>query len=163
MPVLPSGRRIEFSLDRFHALLGQIELHQATRIADALRDPDDLLAVLDAVHFSLETGEPYFADYLAVHWETYANDWNRPDREALRAWLDAPTARHYRAEAIADIKSMLTTKAERLASPNAASRNFMRLLQRNTPSYDTVVTWERIAGTRQDFPYISTNMPHLLS
>ena len=107
MPVLPSGRRVEFSLDRFHALLGQIELTQARAIADALQDPDDLLAVLDAVHFSPETGKPHFAGYVAAHWDARAADWNISDRKALRAWFDSDSARLYRAEAIDAIKAML--------------------------------------------------------
>lgn len=107
MPVLPSGRRIEFSLDRFHALLGQMDLEQAFVIAEALQDPDDLCAVLDAVHFSLDSGKPYFAGYVAADWETRAADWNTADREALRAWFGAESARAYRAEAIDSIKSLL--------------------------------------------------------
>lgn len=107
MPVLPSGRRIEYSLDRFHALLGQIERDHALAIADALQDPDDLLAVLDAVHFNPETGKPHFAGYVAAHWQARAADWNIADRNALRAWLDSDSARLNRAEAIEDIKAML--------------------------------------------------------
>lgn len=107
MPVLPSGRRIEFSLDRFHALLGQMELDRAFIIADALRDPDDLFLVLDAVHFSVESGKPYFADYVAAAWESHAADWSLADREALRAWFASDSARFYRAEAIDSIKALL--------------------------------------------------------
>ena len=107
MPVLPSGRRIDFSLDRFHALLGQIELEQAFVVADALHDPDDLLLVLDAVHFTLEDGTPYFADYVAADWESRATDWSQEDRDALRAWFNSDSARFYRTEAINSIKSLL--------------------------------------------------------
>ncbi|MCK9388837.1 MAG: hypothetical protein M0Q22_10675 [Sulfuritalea sp.] len=107
MPVLPSGRRIEFSLDRFHALLGQMDMEQAFIIADALHDPDDLLLVLDAVHFSLESGKPYFAGYVAADWETRVADWNTEDRNALRAWFASDSARFHRAEAIESIKALL--------------------------------------------------------
>lgn len=107
MPVLPSGRRIEFSLDRFHALLGQMELDQAFVIADALQDPDDLLAVLDAVHFSQDGGKPYFAGYVAADWESRAGDWDATDREALRAWFASDSARFHRAEAIDGVRSLL--------------------------------------------------------
>lgn len=107
MPVLPSGRRVEFSLDRFHALLAQIERNHALAIAEALQDPDDLLAVLDAVHFSPETGKPHFAGYVAANLDARAADWNIADRNALRAWFDSDSARLYRAEAIEDIKAML--------------------------------------------------------
>lgn len=107
MPVLPSGRRVEFSLDRFHALLGRMELDQAFVIADALHDPDDLLAVLDAVHFRLDSGKPYFADYVAADWESRAGDWSLADREALRAWFASDSARFHRAEAIEGVKALL--------------------------------------------------------
>lgn len=121
MPVLPSGRRVDFSLDRFHALLGQMELEQAFVIADSLQDPDDLLLVMDAVHYSLETGKPYFAGYIAADWESYAAEWTRADREALRNWLASETARYYRDEAIDGIKSLLLeTAAERLPQLQAA-------------------------------------------
>jgi hypothetical protein len=107
MPVLPSGRRIDFSLDRFHALLGQVELEQALVVADALHDPDDLLLVLDAVHFGLNDGKPYFADYVAADWESRATDWSLADRDALRAWFNSDSARFYRTEAITSIKTLL--------------------------------------------------------
>ncbi len=107
MPVLPSGRRIEFSLDRFHALLGRLHPEQALAIANALRDPDDLLPVLDTVNFSSQSGAPFFADYVAADWEVCAMDWNPTDREALRQWFASDSARHYRAEAIEHIKAQV--------------------------------------------------------
>jgi len=107
MPVLPSGRRIEFSLDRFHALLGRMDRHQARNIAETLCNPDDLLFVLDAVHFSLGNGAPYFADYVAADWAPYAAEWSAADRRALQAWLASDAARFYRAEAIGYIKALL--------------------------------------------------------
>jgi hypothetical protein len=107
MPSLPSGRRIEFSLDRFHALLGGLDRRQASAIAMHLGDPDDLLFVLDAVHFSLKEGAPYFAGYVAADWSTYAADWSTADRQALQVWLISPEARDARAEAIDYIKSLL--------------------------------------------------------
>ena len=84
MPTLPSGRRIEFSLDRFHALLERVERSRVREIAANLNDPDDLLFVMDAVHFSLEDGAPYFADYVATDWATRAADWNMADRQVLQ-------------------------------------------------------------------------------
>lgn len=121
MPVLPSGRRIDFSLDRFHALLGQIELEQALVVADALHDPDDLLLVMDAVHFTLEDGKPYFAGYVASDWESRATDWGQEDCDALRTWFGSDSARFYRTEAIASIKSLLIEIAtERLPLAEAA-------------------------------------------
>lgn len=107
MPMLPSGRRVEFSLDRFHALLEQMDRRQARAIAASLDHPDDLLFVLDAVHFSLADGAPYFADYVASDWTTYAADWSTVDRQALQAWLASDEARTIRAEAIDYIKALL--------------------------------------------------------
>ena len=51
MPILPSGRRIEYSLDRFHALLARMPLPDAQRTVTALKEPNDLLYVLDVVEF----------------------------------------------------------------------------------------------------------------
>jgi hypothetical protein len=107
MPVLPSGRRIEFSLDRFYVHLGQMPLPQALSTANALRTPDDLLWVLDAVHFSLEDGSPFFANYVAADWESYAAEWTHEDREALRTWFFSESARYWRAEAIETIQHVV--------------------------------------------------------
>lgn len=107
MPVLPSGRRIEFSLDRFHALLGRMDEREAGRIAENLDDADDLLPVLDAVHFSLQDGSPFFAGYVAADWAAYAADWSAADRRALQDWLASAAARAGRADAIRYIKSLL--------------------------------------------------------
>lgn len=98
MPMLPSGRRIKFSLDRFHKLLVEMGNEQARAIASNIEDPDDLLFVLDAVHFSLEDATPYFADYVASDWKIYAADWSTSDRLALQAWLVSDKARSSRAE-----------------------------------------------------------------
>jgi hypothetical protein len=107
MLTLPSGRRVGFSLDRFHAYLAHLEAPRARAVADSLDDPDDLLHVLDAVHFRIEDGQPYFADYVMAEWKTYAADWNTADRQALEAWLGSQEARSRRAEAIDYIKALL--------------------------------------------------------
>lgn len=107
MPILPSGRRIEFSLDRFHSLLSRMDNQQAREIAENMQHPDDLLFVLDAVHFSLEDGSPFFADYLAADWKAYASDWSMADRQALEAWFASAEARRTRIEAIRYITSLL--------------------------------------------------------
>ena len=107
MPVLPSGRRVEFSLDRFHTLLGQMDGERAKELVATLDHPDDLLFVLDAVHFGLEDGKPYFADYVASDWTPYAAEWSNADRQALQAWLASDAARSSRAEAIGYIKALL--------------------------------------------------------
>lgn len=100
MPTLPSGRRVEFSLDRFHAALQRMPQDAACLIVSNLQDPDDLLFVMDAVHFSLAEGSPYFAGYVAADWQTRAADWPTADRQTLQAWFASPTARAARAEAI---------------------------------------------------------------
>ncbi len=121
MPVLPSGRRIEFSLDRFHALLGQIELDRALVVAEALQEPDDLLFVMDAVHFDLLDGSPYFANYVAADWELQASDWSAEDRDALRVWFGSDSARFHRTEAITSLKTlMLEIATERMPLAEAA-------------------------------------------
>jgi hypothetical protein len=107
MPILPSGRRVELSLDRFHALLSRMDRRQARALAENMDDPDDLLFVLDAVHFSLEDGTPFFADYVASDWMAYAADWSATDRQALQTWLTSAEARFSRAEAISYIKTLL--------------------------------------------------------
>ncbi len=100
MPVLPSGRRVEFSLDRFHALLGTLGKSEAANLVSVLCDPDDLLYILDAVHFSQSDQTPFFADYLAADWRAFAAEWSTADRESLQRWMVSPDARAYRAEAI---------------------------------------------------------------
>lgn len=113
MPTLPSGRRVEFSLDRFHALLRQMDHDKAQTLAATLQEPDDLLYVLDAVHFGLADGQPYFADYVAADWRAAAADWNTADRQALQAWLASDEARFRRAEAIRYIRALLLERPGR--------------------------------------------------
>jgi hypothetical protein len=111
MPTLPSGRRIEFSLDRFHALLGRMEFDRASEIAALMNDPDDLLSVLDVVHFGTD-GTPFFAGYVASGWLAYAAEWTCADRDSLRDLLASDEARFRRTEAIDYIKALL------LGTPN---------------------------------------------
>lgn len=112
MPILPSGRRVEFSLDRFHALLRLMDEPQRRAIVSTINDPDDLLFVLDAVHFGVSDGMPFFAGYVACDWTTYAADWNTADRHALQAWLLSPEARAGRAEAMRYIKALVSGRAD---------------------------------------------------
>ena len=107
MPTLPSGRRIEFSLDRFHALLGLMGHRLGHIVARSLSEPADLLLVLDAVHFSRDDGRPYFAGYVAADWKTCAADWSTADRQALQAWFASPEAHGVYAEAIDYINGLL--------------------------------------------------------
>lgn len=106
MPTLPSGRRVEFSLDRFHALLERLGRQQARRLVGTLNDADDLLFVLDAVHFGAEDGAAYFAGYVAADWLVYAADWHSADRLALQAWFASPAAREARADAVEYLRSL---------------------------------------------------------
>ncbi|HLA35048.1 MAG TPA: hypothetical protein VJ001_09315 [Rhodocyclaceae bacterium] len=123
MPILPSGRRIEFSLDRFYALLGQMESQKALNVVGALQEPDDLLLVLDAVHFGMDSGSPYFANYIAADWESYAAEWNVEDKDALRAWFASSSARFYRAEAITGIKTLVNEMVCEKATPSFCPSN----------------------------------------
>jgi hypothetical protein len=107
MPILPSGRRVEFSLDRFHVLLKQADALQAELIVEALHDPDDLLYVLDAVHFSLDDGAPFFAGYVAADWTSYAAEWSNSDRQAFQFWIDSNEVRSYREDVIDFIKARM--------------------------------------------------------
>ena len=84
-----------------------MDLPRALSTVDALRYPDDLLWVLDAVHFSLEDDTPFFANYVAADWESYAAEWSNDDRTALRTWFLSPSARYWRAEAIETIQGVV--------------------------------------------------------
>lgn len=112
MPSLPSGRRIEFSLDRFHALLSRLEPCAARDIARQLHDPEDLLTVMDAVYFHPDDAAPHFAGYLAADWPAVAADWPSADRQALQAWFASPHARAAHAEAIAYIRALWLDEAD---------------------------------------------------
>lgn len=127
MPTLPSGRRIEFSLDRFHALLERMDREGARATVRNLSDADGLLLVLDAVHFSLKDSSPYFAGYVAADWMTYAADWSTADRQALQAWFASPEAREVRAEAIDYIKGLwLDHPDEPISYPYLVQDSFSR-------------------------------------
>lgn len=107
MPMLPSGRRVEFSLDRFHAMLARMTLPEAKRVIAGLKEPNDLLYVMDVVYFDATNGQPYFANRLAYDFESYAINWSWDDQEALAAWIESDSASYYRAEAIANIHGMV--------------------------------------------------------
>jgi hypothetical protein len=112
MPVLPSGRRVEFSLDRFHALLSRMTVAEARKTTAALREPNDLLLVMEVVYFD-EAGNPFFANTIAANFESYVLDWPLEDQDALAAWFESESATYYRAEAIAQIHGMVAEVAER--------------------------------------------------
>lgn len=112
MPMLPSGRRVEFSLDRFHALLARMPLAEAKKTVSALREPNDLLFVMDVVEFT-PSGEPYFSNRIAANFETYAIYWTLDDQDALAAWIESDSATYYRTEAIANIHGMVAEVEER--------------------------------------------------
>lgn len=112
MPVLSSGRRIEYSLDRFHALLARMPLAEAERTVAALKEPNDLLYVLDVVEFD-QNGEPYFANVMAHQFELYAMSWPTEDQDALVTWIESETATYYRGVAIREIHDMVREVAER--------------------------------------------------
>lgn len=120
MPVLPSGRRIEYSLDRFHALLARMPLAEAERTVAALKEPNDLLYVLDVVEFD-RNGEPYFANVMAHQFELYAMQWPDEDQDALVAWIESETARYYRGVAIREIHDMVADVAARAGQVRLAA------------------------------------------
>lgn len=107
MPLLPSGRRIDFSLDRFHALLRRLEPAEARAVAATLDDPDDLLFVMDTVYFGREDGKAFFAGCMASDWASYAADWGTADRQALLAWFASREARARRADAVDYIRMLV--------------------------------------------------------
>jgi hypothetical protein len=94
-------------------LLQHIERREAVKITENLQQPNDLLFVLDAVHFRLNDGRPYFADYVAANWQSYAAEWPNSDREALQAWLASDSAHIARAEAIDYVKALVWSHADR--------------------------------------------------
>jgi hypothetical protein len=107
MPMLPSGRRVEYSLDRFHAMLARMTVPEAKKTIAGLRDPNDLLYVMDVVFFDSTNGQAYFANRVAADFESYAISWDHEDQEALGAWIESDSATYYRAEAIANIHGMV--------------------------------------------------------
>lgn len=121
MPVLPSGRRVDFSLDRFHALLRQMEPTKAQKIVASLVEPNDLLFVLDVVQYQADTGKPFFSGHIAADFESYAIEWSHADQDALAAWIESPTATYYRAEAIDEIRGIVAEITHRQEPALAAA------------------------------------------
>ena len=119
MPVLPSGKRIEFSLDRFHAMLEMLPAAKASSLVDALVDPDDLLLVLDLVTFD-GAGRPHFAECIAADWREIARDWDISDRDTFASYLNSGTSRTYREEAIEGTRLLLIDRfvADRSVADN---------------------------------------------
>jgi hypothetical protein len=117
MPQLPSGRRVEFSLDRFHAMLEQMEPTAARSLIESIQDANDLLWVLDLVCFD-GLGRPHFAECVAADWQDLAREWSEDDRAAFDDYLSSEAATGYRAEAIEGTRVLLGT---RLMTPQAAS------------------------------------------
>lgn len=107
MPVLPSGRRVEYSLDRFHAMLRRMDPAEAQKLVAALQEPNDLLLVADVVEFSPHTGTAYFSGHIAADFESYVAGWTFEDQDALAAWIESETATFHRGEAIAAIHAMV--------------------------------------------------------
>jgi len=119
MPVLPSGRRVDFSLDRFHALLGQMDPAEAQRTVAALHSPDDLLFVMDVVQYHADSGKPFFSGHIAAEFATYVLEWSLADQDALADWIESPAARFGRAEAIDSIRGDLPEPVASVAQRSA--------------------------------------------
>ncbi len=117
MPQLPSGRRVEFSLDRFHAMLEQMEHNAARSLIESIQDANDLLWVLDLVCFD-GLGRPHFAECVAADWQDLAREWSEDDRIAFGDYLTSETATGYRIEAIEGTRVLL---GARLMAPQPAS------------------------------------------
>lgn len=98
MPTLPSGRRIEFSIDRVNAMVEMLPIGDAEEIVDALKCPDDLLWLLDLVGFSDQ--KPYWTNCLACDWRELATDWTDEDQESFADYLYSTEARNARMVAI---------------------------------------------------------------
>lgn len=113
MPMLPSGRRVEYSLDRFHAMLSRMTLPEAKKTTACLQKPNDLLYVMDVVFVDSTNGRPFFADRVAADFESYVSTWSFEDQDALVAWIESDSATYYRAEAIANIHGMVAEIEER--------------------------------------------------
>jgi hypothetical protein len=111
MPVLPSGRRVEFSLDRFQAMLGRMPVVEAEQTIAKLHGPDDLLFVADVVLYHNDSGQAFFSGHLATDFEAYAAEWSLQDQDALAEWLQSDDALYYRAEAIDQIRDMVAEVA----------------------------------------------------
>lgn len=106
MPILPSGRRVELSQDRFLAHLAQLDLDTASRIYHALQEPDDLLFLLDVIYFAPD-GSPFHADFVAGDWRTHAEGWSEEDRAAFQDWLFSDDTRQARAESLSALKKTM--------------------------------------------------------
>ena len=113
MPILPSGRRIDFSLDRFEAMLSRMPVAEAEKTVATLGNPDDLLFVTDVVLYRDDSGEPFFSGYLATDFESYVGDWSQTDQDALAKWIESDNARYYRAEAIDAIRQVVAEVVDR--------------------------------------------------
>ena len=112
MPILPSGRRIDYSLDRFHAWLARMTLPQAQKTIANLTEPDDLLHVLDVVFHDPFTGKPFYANRVAADFSSYAACWSQSDQDALAVWIRSEAATCHRAAAIAGIHAMVAEVAD---------------------------------------------------
>jgi len=113
MPVLPSGRRVEFSLDRFQAMLSRMPVAEAEHTVANLHSPDELLFVADVVMYHDDSGQAFFCGHMAADFEAYAADWSLADQDALAKWIDSDDARYYRAEAIDSIRGMVAEVIDR--------------------------------------------------
>ena len=111
MPVLPSGRRVDFSLDRFQAMLGRMPVAEAEHTIANLNSPDDLLFVTDVVLYRDDSGEAFFSGLLAADFAAYAGEWSFQDQDFLADWLESSSARYHRAEAIDSIRDMVAEVA----------------------------------------------------
>lgn len=107
MPILPSGRQVELSTDRFKAYLANIDPDSAAELFDSLKNPDDVLFIADVVYLAESNATPMFAGYVATDWEAHCQDWPEDDQVAFRNWLISESAALGRAEELSSIKDYL--------------------------------------------------------
>jgi hypothetical protein len=115
MPTLPSGRKIEFSLDRFHAMLEMLPHAQVELIESSLREPNDLLWVLDLVCFD-DVGKPHFAECVAADWAIAASDWASDDRFAFAEYLKSDTAQQLLDSGLEGTRQLVLTRLRATAA-----------------------------------------------
>ena len=118
MPQLPSGTHVAFSVDRFRAVLesGDFSAHLALRVE--VREPEDLLPVINVVLFRpwpdggdghdglAALGEPYCADFMLADIETDKCPWPERDKHFIAEWLMTPRARQWLQHVFDDLRDV---------------------------------------------------------
>lgn len=115
MPQLPSGTHVALNADRLLARLEEndFSLHMGLRMA--LREPADLLPLVNVVLFrEARDGEesfhgigvPYLSDLMAEDVGTPKCPWPAADQEFFRAWLDSGPAQQWLAATFEEVREL---------------------------------------------------------